>query len=275
MKTYLLTWNPVKYDWMSIEEDAVRINSPDNSELDRWSCGNTKKIMKGDRVFLIRQGKEPRGIVAAGWVINGSYEAPHWDEAQASLGRITRFVDVKFSNLLIPGKNRIIKRELLNADEFRDMHWDSQSSGTNIPGDIAKNLEKLWSSIVKTQLNHINESNPTQRYVPEEILDIEAYEEGQTQKVLMNKYERSHLAREKCIEYYGYKCSVCGFDFEVFYGEIGKEYIHIHHLVPISEIGHEYVVDPILDLRPVCANCHAMLHKGDKVLSVGELKNRL
>lgn len=31
-------------------------------------------------------------------------------------------------------------------------------------------------------------------------------------------------------------------------------------LLPISEIGEKYVVDPVRDLIPVCPNCHAAIH---------------
>lgn len=63
-------------------------------------------------------------------------------------------------------------------------------------------------------------------------------------------------------------------DFEKMYGEIGRGFIHVHHIVPISTIGEEYKIDPIKDLVPVCPNCHAMLHKGKEgeVLTVDELK---
>ena len=69
-------------------------------------------------------------------------------------------------------------------------------------------------------------------------------------------------------------CSVCGTDFHKMYGELGKGFIHVHHIVPISMIGKEYKLDPIKDLVPVCPNCHAMLHRGEdgKVLTIEELK---
>ena len=54
---------------------------------------------------------------------------------------------------------------------------------------------------------------------------------------------------------------VCEFNFEAFYGERGKGFIHVHHLSSLAEIGQEYEVDPVNDLRPVCPNCHAMLHR--------------
>lgn len=103
------------------------------------------------------------------------------------------------------------------------------------------------------------------------------YCEGDVQKALVNKYERNSVARRECIEIFGYKCQVCGMDFEKKYGSIGRGYIHVHHIVPLSKIGKGYQVDPKTDLITVCANCHAMLHRkvGGKMLTIEELKSRL
>jgi len=95
----------------------------------------------------------------------------------------------------------------------------------------------------------------------EEEIEADKYFEGATKKISVNCYERSPYARKKCIEYYGTKCIVCDFDFEKVYGEIGKAFIHVHHIVPLAEIKSSYIVDPTRDLRPVCANCHAMIHR--------------
>jgi 5-methylcytosine-specific restriction protein A len=65
---------------------------------------------------------------------------------------------------------------------------------------------------------------------------------------------------------------VCGLDFEERYGKLGKGFIHVHHIVEISKIGKKYKVDPKKDLRPVCPNCHAMLHRNFKVMSIDGLK---
>lgn len=89
----------------------------------------------------------------------------------------------------------------------------------------------------------------------------DGFYEGAVCQVQVNKYERSSIARQKCIERYGAKCSVCGMDFEKKYGDIGKGFIHVHHLVPLNEIGEEYIVNYETDLIPVCPNCHAMLHR--------------
>ena len=71
---------------------------------------------------------------------------------------------------------------------------------------------------------------------------------------------------------YGAKCSVCGFRFSEKYGEIGEQFIHVHHVVPLADIGLEYRVHPIVDLRPVCPNCHAMLHQRNPPYTIQELQ---
>lgn len=101
--------------------------------------------------------------------------------------------------------------------------------------------------------------------------------EGMKAVVEVNKYERNVIARRECIRKNGYRCKVCGLDFEELYGILGKGFIHVHHVIPISSIGKNYKIDCERDLVPVCPNCHAMLHRGKDglVLSIEELKNKL
>lgn len=105
--------------------------------------------------------------------------------------------------------------------------------------------------------------------------DDEKLYEGSLVKVMANKYERNRAAREKCIKLKGAKCQVCGKDFEEIYGEIGKDFIHVHHLVPISSIGKEYELDVEKDLAPVCPNCHYMLHRQDPPYKIEDLKKKM
>jgi 5-methylcytosine-specific restriction protein A len=98
--------------------------------------------------------------------------------------------------------------------------------------------------------------------------------EGALKVVKVNKYERNPDARLLCIGHYGTNCQVCGFNFDK-YGDIGVGYIHIHHLTLVSSIGENYIVDPIKDLRPVCANCHAIIHKRNPPYTIEELRDLL
>ncbi len=107
----------------------------------------------------------------------------------------------------------------------------------------------------------------------EEIPNEEAktLHEGLKKTITVNTYERNSRARKECIDYWKPICSVCGFDFQQNYGEFGKGFIHVHHLTPVSEIGKLYQIDPIKDLRPVCPNCHSMIHKQNPPLKIEEL----
>lgn len=107
---------------------------------------------------------------------------------------------------------------------------------------------------------------------PEELSAESDFTEGDIIEVKVNRYERNRGARTTCISYYGAVCQGCGMDFGSRYGERGRDFIHVHHLVPLKQIREAYKVDPIADLRPVCPNCHAMIHRREPMLSLEELR---
>ena len=110
---------------------------------------------------------------------------------------------------------------------------------------------------------------------PEEVPFPEKYYEGAIHLVSTNKYERNPKARERCLQYWGRACFVCGFDFGAVYGPWAEGYIHVHHLKPLSEISEGYEIDPIAELRPVCPNCHAAIHLDGRTRSIEEVKEFL
>lgn len=110
---------------------------------------------------------------------------------------------------------------------------------------------------------------------PEEVGNKESFKEGATRTVKVNAYERNPKARKMCIEHFGVQCAVCDLKLADFYGEVAKDLIHVHHLKPLSEVGAEYTVDPVEDLRPVCPNCHAVIHLRKPPYSVEEMKKML
>lgn len=111
--------------------------------------------------------------------------------------------------------------------------------------------------------------------LPEEVPESPTYSEGSVQRILVNRYERDPQARRACIDYYGHTCFICDLDFGQVYGEVVEGLIHVHHLRPLSEIGGEYIIDPIWDLRPVCPNCHAVLHSRTPPYSIEDVQGFL
>jgi len=85
-------------------------------------------------------------------------------------------------------------------------------------------------------------------------------------------YERSRKNRARAIEIHGTSCKACGFDFNSVYGaDHARDFIEVHHVRPISELSGD-TVDPVVDLIPLCSNCHSMAHRDPgRILSVDEI----
>jgi len=111
---------------------------------------------------------------------------------------------------------------------------------------------------------------------PDELPDKSTeYYEGKKKTVFINTYERNPKARQECINHYGVICCICGFDFGKTYGCEFNGKIHIHHLKMISEFDREYIIDPVEDLRPVCPNCHMIIHSRELPYTIEEVKSFL
>jgi hypothetical protein len=99
--------------------------------------------------------------------------------------------------------------------------------------------------------------------------------EGEKKQIYVNAYERKQEARRLCIQAHGYRCRVCEMTFEQEFGDVGKGYINVHHISPLSTSGARDT-HPVNDLCPVCPNCHAMLHRGESIVgrpySIEELR---
>ena len=150
---------------------------------------------------------------------------------------------------------------------------------TNALSALEQHIE-YYEELQNTTMHKIraifNEFKAKKDFTPEIIYPDEVEKnllEGAKKEVIVNSYERNPIARKKCLEYFRYNYSVCNINFEKVYGVIGKHFIHVHHLVQISNIKKEYEVNPIKDLIPVCPNCHAMLHKRNPPYSIDKLKD--
>ncbi|NMB46715.1 MAG: hypothetical protein GX998_09945 [Firmicutes bacterium] len=122
-------------------------------------------------------------------------------------------------------------------------------------------------------------SRPNEIPISEEVPDPESYWEGSVQRISVNKFERDRKARAACLRHFGYRCAACGMSFAERYGPEARGIIHVHHVVPLSEIGEGYSLDPVRDLVPVCPNCHAVIHASGTnvrhVEDVGEMLGRV
>lgn len=210
----------------------------------------------GDRAFL-RQRHE-RGVVASGSFTSEIFFGQHWED----LPREMAYAEVQW-DVLLP-----IEDGLPVADLKRfvpGVTWDRlQGSGVLVrPADGAA-IKTAWAE-------HVSD---TPYRTPEEI-PPGTYEEGGVTRTVVNRYERDRAARAACIQYHGTTCVVCGFNFEHAYGPLGQNLIHAHHLKEISTFGPGYKIDPVKEMRPLCANCHSMVHRTRPALTLEQLKAKI
>ena len=150
--TYLLTWNPRKWRWTDLSKRIDEILRKGFCFTD-WSCGNNRSIERGDRLFLLRQGEEPRGIVGAGWAESEPYEEIHWREEKAQVGRTTMYLKVRWETLLNSETESIFPREWLNEGTLSKVNWNTQISGIQIRGEAADILEERWEAFLESRQN--------------------------------------------------------------------------------------------------------------------------
>ena len=137
--------------------------------------------------------------------------------------------------------------------EFDALGKFNESCTYNCPEDAFLWFEKVLSDIIPTfEKNLISDAVS--------VAQNDVFMEGATRSITATRYERNRRARAICLAYHGKTCKACGVNFERDYGKEFSEIIEVHHIIPISEIGESYVVDPINDLMPLCPNCHAIVH---------------
>lgn len=266
MKTFLLTWNPKRWHWDELPKEA-NDTAAGKSVLGQWSCGSTKQIQIGDRVFLVRLGEEPKGIIASGWATTIPFEAEHWDETKAGLSTKALYIKCEWERILDPNVDSPVLLSALRTGALTQMHWTPQGSGTTIPTSSATELEKLWAA-------HLGASSLGAVYADEEMAAVE----GALRVALVRHRRREQKLREAKIAQASksgaghLRCEVpgCGFDFLEAYGEIGRDYAQVHHLKQLSDL-ESPTRTTLKDLAVVCANCHAMIHRGGGCRSLNEL----
>ena len=263
MSAIILTWNPQEWDnWPGgYEQYAEQVRNDGAGTSDDWSVGRRKTgLQSGVEAWLMVQGgadPDARGIVGHAVLTS----APRRARDPKDLSRETNMVDLIF-DFLLPLHDLVSVPELEAATT--QFNWRAvRASGTVLPEPALTGVRALWADVTTSDA-------AGDEHVPG------TFPEGASKTVKVNRYERSRDAREACLRAHGAVCKVCGLDFEDSYGPIGRGYMQVHHVVPVSQLGPGYRLDPIEDLIPLCANCHVMAHRRQpNPFSLKELKRRM
>ena len=136
MTSYLLTWNPKHFP---LEDESGDLRYKAGDEI-RWSC-SSKKPQEGDRIYLIRVGEEPRGIVASGIVTRPSFSDIDWKDKEKQRS----YIKFRIEDLRIACNEGLLPMLLLER-QFPEQQWSPLSSGIAISPDYTTKLENLWDS---------------------------------------------------------------------------------------------------------------------------------
>ena len=85
--------------------------------------------------------------------------------------------------------------------------------------------------------------------------------EGSKAQRWTTTYERSKSLREAAVALHGVVCMGCGFEFGLRYGALGRGFIEVHHLKPVSASDGPTQVNVSTDLIVLCSNCHSIVHR--------------
>jgi 5-methylcytosine-specific restriction protein A len=262
---YLLTWNPRTWTWDDLEQE-VEQTARGRPVVHSWSTGGAKRIKPGDRLFLLRQGPEPRGIMGAGWATSEPYENGHWDAERREQGDTSLGVDVRFDRIFNPEVDEIVPLARLRTGPLAAVHWATQRSGIRIKQGLDE-LERLWAELIG--LYNVTQSDA----------GALGAVEGEQQVVLNRHRARERWLRDEKIAQVKAEnngrlpCEVCGFDFLRTYGELGRDYAQVHHLKPLADRAKPSQT-LLADLAVLCANCHVMVHRYGGNLPLDSLLSR-
>lgn len=257
MAAVILGWNPNRWnpwDYRAVVEQVAE----SGQFLAHWGVGRRRNIVAGTEAWLLLQGTTDAGsgLIGHGKVVSEPRRAGAPIEPEDA----DHFVSVAFDSLLPLGE-QVRTEELERAVPGIGWAGPGRRTVRSVPAAAEPGLRQLWRDRGPAAAD------------PAELVPG-TYPEDAVSRIIVNRYERDSDARRVCLAFHGTSCTVCDFSFEASYGEIGQGFIQVHHVVPASMLGRGYLLDPIADLVPLCANCHAMAHLGvNTPRSVSELRN--
>lgn len=239
--------------FLAKEDELIRVYTESNDKAGAWA-GQGRMSLRNVSVDSL-----PEALMNAfGTSVDGRISETRYVRNLKQNHNFTKEVDPTGSDFTKRIYKESLKKVLETVPEeyqndfYRGYHWNCE---------VTKRVRRATDQ-------DINWDEETQHE------EVDGRAEGKKKVYYTTKYERSSKNREDAIRIHGIKCMICGFDYEEKYGELGKGYIEVHHIKPLSELDEEVVINPETDLICVCSNCHRMLHRfKNYIVSVEELKH--
>lgn len=141
MRTFMFTWNPLQGRPSDFEAFLEQL-AQGQAVRDDWSSGNRKDLPVGSRFFLLRQGQEPKGIMAAGYTLSAPQPSERVDDHSL-------YCDIVFTAVLDTSRGHLLSlEELRHAPLLVNIPWGIPSGGREFSTAEAGQLEALWHSLL-------------------------------------------------------------------------------------------------------------------------------
>lgn len=250
MPAFLVLWNPKLEPWGSYERERLR----GGAHFKTWSTGQRKAVPVGSRIYLVKLGKEPRGLAATGTSV--SPVLPRTDPGKFGPNFVKFRVDTMF-----PRDEPLPMAELERAAPV--VNWHPRGGGNVIDDEARLAVDALVRG-------YSPDASPGFDETAGEV-------EGHVSEVFRNHYLRERGMRDRKLAQHAklhggaLPCENCGFDFFQAFGRLGKGYAQVHHKVALSTRERPSVTR-LHELAVLCANCHAMVHRDNKCRRVEEVR---
>lgn len=264
MAAVILVWNPERWNRWNYPAAVDQVDAT-GLHVEPWDGGPGAGIPAGTEAWLLLQGRPRSGLIGHGAVVRAqpgpAEPAPgHPGPAQRKPGPSRAVPRAKAAPMIVAFDALLPLGDQLEGgrtglDVLAEAAAAPHRNGTHGPVLRLGASEEAEIRILWTSSGPASGPDPT-KPAPG------TYPETAVSRVPVNRYEQDPEARRACISYHGTRCMACGFSFELTYGAAGKDFADVHHIVPASRLGSGYELDPVTDLVPLCANCHAMAHHG-------------
>ena len=244
MSYFLLIWNPeMDGSWTELVERFRE----SGTATSRFSCGMNKSIRDGDFAIMLRKGVRPRGVIGIGRIVEGSFQAPHWNPESSRL--LADYVRVEWE--------LIDTQPFIDQDDVEwksyDRFWKAQSGGVSVDEEQGAAVFDAVRSLASTGFLPKTESSSVSSML---------LREGDRMVRAVTVQGRSGSVRDHCLRHHRAKCFVCEFDPVLVYGRNFGGLMDVHHLDPMADSDLHRMTDPVNDCVPLCPTCHRLAHYG-------------
>jgi 5-methylcytosine-specific restriction enzyme A len=156
---------------------------------------------------------------------------------------------------------------LTSGGRLEEQIWMEFAPNRDLLNAVAERIKAAADVVVGESINDVDDEGLDEAIEGQVLTRVHRIRERNHKLVL----EKKRLAMKRAG---GLTCEVCGFDFVARYGIHGKDFIECHHTLPLS-LSRPGQKTKTAELALVCANCHRMLHRGPRWLSLAELKEML